>query len=247
MQRLFHPVHGLGFESLRHNRGMVDIPRALRIPRHSPTLIAVDHQLKLIAHRVANGADDRKVLIKTWPPKAHLQRWESQCDRLTCHLHHLGHRAVHATRRIGTNAITRATDHLPDRLIANLARKIPQRYVHRPRTTSMKLDVREHRRMTIEIKRILPDEVTLIIVEAVHRIARADSAIALIVEHPHDGRRKLGAWLGVPRCREHRVEWQLMMGDLNARNCAHVSFVRPNVRVSECTAAAPASVARALW
>ena len=247
MQRLFHPVHRLGFEPLRDNRGMVYVPRALCIPRHSPTLIAVDHQLKLFAHGVANGADHSEVLIKTWPSKANLQCRESQCDCLTRHLHHLGHRAMHATGRIGTNAITRAADHFPDRLIANLARKIPQRYVHRPRTASMKLDVREHRSMAIEIKRILPDEVALIIVEAVHRIARADSAIALIVEHPHDGCRKLGTWLSVPRCREHRVEWQLMMGDLNARNCAHVSFVRPNVRVSECTAAAPASVARALW
>jgi hypothetical protein len=42
---------------------VIDDPRRLGVPRHPPALIAVDHQLESIADAVANGGDDREIVV----------------------------------------------------------------------------------------------------------------------------------------------------------------------------------------
>ena len=56
VQRLFHPVHLLRGELVGDVGGALDVPCRRRVPRHPPTLVAVDHQLERVADRVADRA-----------------------------------------------------------------------------------------------------------------------------------------------------------------------------------------------
>ena len=85
----------------------------------------------------------------------------------------------------------------------------------------MELDVGEHRRVAIEVERVLADEVALEVGEAVHRVAGADADVTGIVVDLHDRRRELGARPRVPRRGERWIERELVVADVDAGDGAH--------------------------
>jgi hypothetical protein len=86
----------------------------------------------------------------------------------------------------------------------------------------MKLNVGQHRCMALNIQWVFANEVTLIVGEAVHGVARTDAAVAGIVEYANDGGRELGAWASVPRSRKRWIKRQLVVRDLDSSNRGHV-------------------------
>jgi hypothetical protein len=85
----------------------------------------------------------------------------------------------------------------------------------------MKLNVRQHGCMAFDIQWVFANEVTLIVGEAVHGVARTNTAIAGIVEYANDGGRELGAWASVPRSRKRWIKRQLVVRDLDSSNRGH--------------------------
>ena len=79
--------------------------------------------------------------------------------------------------------------------------------------------------MALDIQWVFTNEVALIVGEAVHGIARANTAVTSVVEYSNDGGRELGTWTSVPRCWKRWIKRQLMVRDLDSRNRGHV--VRP--------------------
>ena len=75
---------------------VVDAPRCCGIPRHSPALVAVHHQLNGATHVITNGFDDCEVVFKVWATKANLECWVAELASLTSDFDHLGNAAVHS-------------------------------------------------------------------------------------------------------------------------------------------------------
>ena len=55
MQRLLHPVDPEGLEFARHLHGILERPGRIGVPGHAPALVAIDHQLELVAHARPHG------------------------------------------------------------------------------------------------------------------------------------------------------------------------------------------------
>src|SRR5262249_52104383 len=108
-----------------------------------------------------------------------------------------------------------------DRLVVALAGEVPERDVQWPRPPGVEADVGEHRGVTLEVERVLAQEVLLVVGEAVHGIARADAHPPRVVEHPHDRRRKVGARTRIPCRGKRRIQGESVMADLDAADPAH--------------------------
>jgi hypothetical protein len=85
----------------------------------------------------------------------------------------------------------------------------------------MKLDVGQHCCMALNVQWVFANEVTLIVREAIHGVARPNAAVARIVEYANDGGRELGAWASVPRSRKRGIKRQLVMRDLDSSDRGH--------------------------
>jgi hypothetical protein len=85
----------------------------------------------------------------------------------------------------------------------------------------MKLNVGQHCRVALDVQWIFANEVTLVVREAIHRVARPNATVAGIVKYSNDGGRELGAWASVPRCRKRWIKRQLVMRDLDSSNRGH--------------------------
>ena len=207
VQRLLHPVHALGGEVRRRPRWRARRPTAGGVPGHPPALVAVDHQLERIADRVADRPNHGEVVGESRPTEAHLQRRRSPSPtpaRATSTIS--AERPMDTGRGVGADARRVPADQRPHRPVVDLAGEIPQGDVQRPRPAGVELDVGEHRRVAVEVERVLADEVALEVGEAVHRVAGADADVAGVVVDPHDRRREVGARPRVPRRGERWIE-----------------------------------------
>ena len=86
----------------------------------------------------------------------------------------------------------------------------------------MKLNVGQHCRVALDIEWVFAYEVTLVVGKAIHGVARANTAVASIVEYANDGGGELGAWASVPRSRKRWIKRQLVVRDLDSSDRGHV-------------------------
>ena len=128
---------------------------------------------------------------------------------------------MNARGRIRADLVAESADHAPHGFVLDLADQIPQCQVEWPRASRMKLNVGQHRCMAFDIEWVFTNEVTLIVGEAVHGVARPNTAVARIVKYSNDGGRELGAWTSVPRSRKRWIKRQLVMRDLDSSNRGH--------------------------
>ncbi len=216
--------------------GALDVPRGSGVPGHPPALVAVDHQLDRIPDRVADRTNHREVVAQRGPTEPDLQRGEAHADHGMGEVDHPGEWSMDTGRRVGADARRLASHQRPHRLVADLAGEIPQGDIQRPGSPGMELDVGEHRRVAIEVERVLADEVALEVGEAVHRVAGADADVTGVVVDLHDRCRELRARPRVPRRGERWIERELVVADLDAGDGAHGSPLADPLRSSVHTA-----------
>ena len=129
---------------------------------------------------------------------------------------------MNARGRIRANLVAESANHVPHGFVFDFADQVPQCQVERPWPARMKFNVGQHRGMAFDIQWVFANEVPLIVGEAVHGVARPNSAVAGIVEYSNDGGRELGAWTSVPRSRKRWIKRQLVVRDLDSSNRGHV-------------------------
>jgi hypothetical protein len=75
--------------------------------------------------------------------------------------------------------------------------------------------------VALDVQWVFANEVTLIVRESIHGVARPNATVARIVEYSNDGGRELGAWASVPRCRKRWIKRQLVVRDLDSSDRGH--------------------------
>ena len=95
-------------------------------------------------------------------------------------------REQHPARRVGRDAVERATEERRDGQPGDLAREVPQRDLERPVAPGMEVDRLQRPDVARDGQRILAEEQVLERLEAIHRVARPDAHDALVGLDPHD-------------------------------------------------------------
>ena len=80
MQRLLHPVDAEPLQLARDRQRILQRPRLLDVLAHAPTLIAVDHQLQLLADALADRFERADVVAPVASMKAQLQAAEAALE-----------------------------------------------------------------------------------------------------------------------------------------------------------------------
>ena len=140
---------------------------------------------------------------------------------MASNLDHVGKAAVNTGRCVSTDLVAESANHAPHGFVLDLADQVPQRQVEWPRASRMKLNVGQHCCMALDVQWVFANEVTLVVREAIHGVARPNAAVTRIVEYANDGGRELGAWASVPRSRKRGIKRQLVMRDLDSSNRGH--------------------------
>ena len=213
VQRFLHPVDREPLELARDRERILEAPGRLCVPRHPPTLVAVDQELETGADARAHRLERADVVAPVAAMEAQLQGGEALRQEALGGVR-LGLRvAQRAGGGVGAHTVRESPEQLPARLTEDLAREVPEREVERPAAAVVKVDVREHPEMALERERILPDEETLVPLETEHAIARADAHQPGVGRYPYQRRIEVHPRLRVPAGVEGRRERQAVMTD----------------------------------
>ena len=109
-------------------------------------------------------------------------------------------------RRVGGDAVRRASEHRRDRHALDLAGDVPERDLERPVPPGVEVDRLEDANVAGDRERVLADEQVLEGREPVHRVARADAHDALVGLDADDRRRERSSRNGIPGRVERRIE-----------------------------------------
>jgi hypothetical protein len=143
VQRLLQPVHVEFLELPCHAQSILQLPRGLRVPRHLPSPVAVDHQHQAITDALADGLHHGHVVPPVRTPEAQLHRRETAPQAVLGEICHLLRITQRAGRRVHGAAVGQTPEQLPDGLPSDLAGQIPQRDVQRPGAPVVEVEVRE--------------------------------------------------------------------------------------------------------
>ena len=137
-----------------------------------------------------------------------------------------------SARGIGGDPIQGAPEKRRDRQPGDLARDVPERDLEGPVPPGVEVDRLEGPDVARDREWVLPEEQVLEGLEAVHRVARPDAGDALVGLDPDDRDRERGPRVGVPGCRERRIERHAEPIDADRRDLhAPASIADPPVGV----------------
>src|SRR5262249_34019959 len=111
-----------------------------------------------------------------------LERWKALVAQPPRRVGALFRRAALAARSVHAYPIAAPAEQLPERLAADLAHEIPERYLERPHTPVVELEIVENADVSLDLERVAAQEQVLVAGEAKHRVARAN---ALVVAGAH--------------------------------------------------------------